>query len=136
MFYFYVRFDIIPHTKPNMPIEPKRDLDDKDPTLHRLEGTRPDFKGGLVVKKETIKREPDSERSGAEDEKTPLRQSLFGLDRLAEVKRREKLEQDERRLRRELKHDERKYRQRHDTPVTAGVSDSIRENIARYVRST
>lgn len=106
-----------------MPIQPKIEIQD-DPSLHRLEGSQTDFRGGLVIKKE-VKKESDSARSNVN------RQSLLGLDRLAEEKRREKLEKEDKKRHREYNHDERKYRERPYTPATPGISDSIRENIAR-----
>ncbi len=78
----------------------------EDPSLHRLEGIS-ESGGGLQLK---VKKEPVDEE---------VQVSIWGLDKLAKIKREEK-----ERLRR--------YRTHADETPSSGVSDTIRSNIARY----
>lgn len=90
-----------------MPDEKPIDLD--DPSLHRLEGSVA-TKGGLIKKKD----------GGGGSSSSSHRQSLLGLDKLAEQKREEK------------KREERRYRDKRDDETPGrGVSESIRMNIVR-----
>lgn len=98
-----------------MPDQKPTDMD--DPSIHRLEGSAP-TQGGLVKKK-------DNKSSSKDASSSPVvqRQSLYGLDKLAELKREEK--------KLELEKHERRYRDKHDDTPGHGVSDSIRNDIVR-----
>jgi len=96
-----------------MPISFNEDgEEEEDLGLNRLPGTSTATKGGLIVfKKPTAAR--------------PSKRSVLGLDDLAERRRNEKGDEEERHYR--------ATNQTEETPTGQTLSDSIRANVQRYV---
>ncbi|KRZ44382.1 putative pre-mRNA-splicing factor ATP-dependent RNA helicase mog-1, partial [Trichinella pseudospiralis] len=96
---------------------------DEDRSLHRLEGSE-QIGGGLVIKK----RKDDVKSS---DSGVVPKASLLGLDKLAEAKRAERKELEEREKVRKIM-DKRQYRST-DEDIGSGVTDSVRGRILNLV---
>ncbi len=82
----------------------------EEPDLHRLEGIR-EVRGGLIRKGPSLSRDQSP------------KMSQWGLDKLAVEKREERSRKE--------KEKNRKYRERFSETPGGGISDSIRENIAK-----